>query len=153
MLFRPGLTRIPFREKGEPRKAGRRLQRIELDLVRDRHSRAAIEAYADSCATDMPWLAGVLQEAATGGDNTGFTRCGETVRRVFNLAHAWAVTQPDYAPAAWDHVQIHLDAALSRRQALQDSEEGQERRGDDAARTGGDRFAGQPGNGRGQKTG
>jgi len=38
----------------------------------------------------MPWLAGVLQEAATGGDNTGFTRCGETVRRVFKLAHVGA---------------------------------------------------------------
>jgi hypothetical protein len=71
----------------------------------------------------------------------------------FETLNAWALTQPDYAPAARNHVQIHLDAALSRRQAVQGSEEGQERRGDDAARTGGDRFAGQPGNGRGQKTG
>ena len=44
----------------------------------------------------MPRLAGVLQEAATGGDNTGFTRCGETARRVFNLAQVWALTPPDH---------------------------------------------------------
>ena len=127
MLFRPGLTRIPFHAKDESSSGSRRLQRIELDLRRDRHAQAAVEAYADSCAVEMPWLAGVLREAA-GGASESLTRCRGTVLRAFDLAHAWAAMQPDYAGAAWDHVRIHLDAALAHRPAGdEDEEEGDER--------------------------
>ena len=65
MFFRPGTTRIPFRANEQKRKVGRRLQRIELDLTSDRHARAAVEAYADSCAVDMPWLAELLRDSVT----------------------------------------------------------------------------------------
>ncbi len=67
MFFRPRTTRIPFKANERKRKLGRRLQRIELDLANDRHARAAIEAYADSCAIDMPWLAELLHQSAAHG--------------------------------------------------------------------------------------
>ena len=129
MLFRPRLTRIPFHARDELSSRGRRLQRIELDLSRDRHAQAAIEAYADSCAVEMPWLAGVLREAV-GGASDSLTRCSGTVLRAFDLAHAWAAMQPDYAGAAWDHVRIHLDAALARRPAGEEDEEDVEEDGE-----------------------
>lgn len=114
MFFRPRTTRIPFNVNGRKRKLGRRLQRIEFDLANDRHARAAIEAYADACAIDMPWLAEVLHQSAAYGASDS-SACAATVRRVFGLAHDWAATQPDYARGAWEHVQIHLEAALARR--------------------------------------
>jgi len=67
MFFRPGTTRIPFRTNEQKRKAVRRLQRIELDPANDRHARAAVIAYADSCAQEMPWLAELLRETAAQG--------------------------------------------------------------------------------------
>lgn len=122
MFFRPGTTRIPFAADEKKRKAGRPLQRIELDLANDRHARAAIEAYADSCAEEMPWLAELLRESAAHG-STGPSACPQTVRRVFGLAQDWAAAQPDYAHSAWEHVRIHLDAALNRKMdAPKDSE-------------------------------
>ena len=113
MFFRPRTTRIPFRANEQKRKAGQRLQRIEFDLTSDRHARAAIEAYADSCAVDMPWLAELLRESA-GQDTNELSACAATIRRVFGLAQDWAAAQPDYACSAWEHVRIHLEAALNR---------------------------------------
>jgi hypothetical protein len=113
MFFRPRTTRIPFRANEQKRKAGQRLQRIEFDLTSDRHARAALEAYADSCAVDMPWLADVLRESA-GRDTGDLSACAATIRRVFGLAQDWAAGQPDYARSAWEHVRIHLEGALNR---------------------------------------
>ncbi|SDI27717.1 hypothetical protein [Paraburkholderia phenazinium] len=109
MLFRPRTTRIPFKLGEKKRKLG---QRIELDLSKDRHARAAVEAYADSCSIDMPWLAQMLRHSApqSAGD---LSLCAATVRRVFGLAQDWAASQPDYAQSAWEHVRIHLEAALN----------------------------------------
>lgn len=110
MLFRPRTTRIPFKPNEQTRELG---QRIELDLSKDRHARAAVEAYADSCSIDMPWLAETLRRSAahSSGD---LSLCAATVRRVFGLAQDWAASQPDYAQSAWEHVRIHLEAALNR---------------------------------------
>ena len=88
----------------------RRSARIELDPGNDRHARAAAEAYADSCAADMPWLAEWLRDC--GRTEAGLTNCASTVRRVFGLAQQWAAHEPDYAHAAWEHVKAGLDAAL-----------------------------------------
>jgi hypothetical protein len=122
MFFRPGTTRIPFRANEQKRKVGRRLQRIELDLTSDRHARAAVEAYADSCAVDMPWLAELLRDSVTHGAED-LNACATTVRRVFGLAQEWAANQPDYAQGAWEHVRIHLEAALNRQLKPQEEDE------------------------------
>lgn len=122
MFFRPRTTRIPFTANEQKRKAGQRLQRIEFDLTSDRHARAATEAYADACAVDMPWLAEWLRESSAPGAGD-LSACAATVRRVFGLAQDWAAAQPDYAHSAWEHVRIHLEAALSRRPKPQDDAE------------------------------
>jgi hypothetical protein len=122
MFFRPRTTRIPFRANEQKRKVGRRLQRVELDLTSDRHARAAIDAYADSCAVEMPWLAELLRESAAHGTGD-LSACAATIRRVFGLAQDWAAEQPDYAQSAWEHVRIHLEAALNRQLKPQEGEE------------------------------
>ena len=126
MFFRPGTTRIPFRANEQKRKVGRRLQRIELDPANDRHARAAVVAYADSCAPEMPWLAELLRETAKRDSDDDLSACAATVRRVFGLAQDWAATQPDYAHGAWEHVRIHLDAALNSRSTPQNDDENDE---------------------------
>ena len=135
MFFRPGTTRIPFGANERKRKVGRRLQRIELDPANDRHARAAIEAYADSCAVDMPWLAGLLRESAVHGAGD-LSTCAATVRRVFGLAQQWAATQPDYAQGAWEHVRIHLEAALNRPSKPPPEHDERQPAADDAGLTG-----------------
>ncbi|SFH79828.1 hypothetical protein [Paraburkholderia megapolitana] len=119
MLFRPGTTRLPLRASERSRKTERRLQRVELDPSTDAHARAAIEAYADSCANDMPWLAELLRASAV-PEADALTHCAATTQRVFALAQQWAAQQPDYAHAAWEHVRIHLDAALQVRTPASD---------------------------------
>jgi hypothetical protein len=122
MFFRPRTTRIPFKANEQKRKQGQRLQRIELDLTSDRHARAAIEAYADSCAVDKPWLAELLRESAALGAGD-LSACAATMRRVFGLAQDWAAGQPDYARSAWEHVRIYLEAALNRQLKPQEDDE------------------------------
>ncbi|MGU7779753.1 hypothetical protein [Burkholderia sp. PU8-34] len=115
MSFRPGTIRSPSAAErtalARTRGVSPGLSRIELDPQRDRHARAALEAYADSAAADMPWLAEWLREAAPDG-GPGLTHCGATVERVFDLAHAWAANQPDYAAAAWERVRGRLQWVL-----------------------------------------
>ncbi|WP_323120879.1 hypothetical protein [Burkholderia alba] len=113
MLFRSGTIRIPFDAGGKARERVQSVHRVELDPEHDRHARAALEAYADSSATEMPWLTEWLREAM-GSAQPDLTRCAVTVERVFDLAHAWAADQPDYARAAWEHVRMQLRSALQR---------------------------------------
>ncbi|AJK46049.1 hypothetical protein [Burkholderia plantarii] len=112
MFFRPGTVRIPFAFRGRARERLRVMQRIGLDPARDLHARAALEAYADACAAEMPWLAEWLREVL-GSPAPALTRCAPTVLRVFDLAQAWAAGQPDYARGAWEHVRGQLLAALA----------------------------------------
>ncbi|MEK6348044.1 MAG: hypothetical protein V4764_11230 [Burkholderia sp.] len=126
MFFRPGTVRIPFAAPLKARDRARAMQRIGLDPSRDRHARAALEAYADACAADMPWLAEWLGEML-GQPAPALTRCAPTVIRVFDQAQAWAADQPDYARTAWEHVRGQLHAALAERMAPADD-------GDDGAR-------------------
>ncbi|AFJ85631.1 ATP-dependent Zn protease [Burkholderia sp. KJ006] len=63
----------------------------------------------------MPWLAESLDQQlrdAARGDHTGATYCGATIERVFELAHAWAAGQPDYASTAWERVRAQLQRML-----------------------------------------
>ncbi len=134
MFLRPGTVRIPFASRGGARERARAMQRVELDPARDPHARAALEAYADACAADMPWLAEWLRDTL-GTPQAELTRCAPTLVRVFDLAQAWAAEQPDYARTAWEHVRGQLHAALARQV--------QDEAGDDAGRGDGRRAAAQ----------
>ncbi|WP_347467306.1 hypothetical protein [Burkholderia stagnalis] len=107
MPFRPGTNRSPSEAEHIATAHTPGASRVELDPQRDRHARAALEAYADSVAAEMPWLAEWLREAVPDGA-PGITHCAATVERVFDLAHAWAASQPDYAGAAWERVRGQL---------------------------------------------
>ncbi|RQR59432.1 hypothetical protein DIE07_12160 [Burkholderia sp. Bp9002] len=107
MPFRPGTIRNPSEAEHIAPARASGPGRVELDPQRDRHARAALEAYADSVAAEMPWLAEWLRETAPDGA-PGITHCAATVERVFDLAHAWAASQPDYAGAAWERVRGQL---------------------------------------------
>ncbi|HIC7208410.1 peptidase [Burkholderia stabilis] len=117
MSFRPGTIRSPSGTEciAPSRTSG--LSRIELDPQQDRHARAALEAYADSAAAEMPWLAEWLDERlrdAAQDDGSGLTYCGATIERVFDLAQAWAAGQPDYAATAWERVRGQLQRMLAQ---------------------------------------
>ncbi|AOK52520.1 hypothetical protein WT15_01785 [Burkholderia stagnalis] len=107
MPFRPGTNRSPSEAEHIATARTPGASRVEFDPQRDRHARAALEAYADSVAAEMPWLAEWLREAVPDGA-PGITHCAATVERVFDLAHAWAASQPDYAGAAWERVRGQL---------------------------------------------
>ncbi|WP_322088589.1 peptidase [Burkholderia sp. BCC1999] len=115
MSFRPGTLRSPSGAQCIAPARALELSRIELDPQQDRHARAALEAYADSAAADMPWLAEWLDERlreAAQDDGSGPTYCGATIERVFDLAQAWAASQPDYAATAWERVRGQLQRML-----------------------------------------
>lgn len=112
MFFRFGSTRFPPASRVNASGGSRDLDRVELDLARDRHARAAMEAYADSCEAELPWLSEALRQSRYGRSDK-LTQCSATVLRAFVLAQARAAAQPDYAHAAWEHVRIHLAALLS----------------------------------------
>lgn len=112
MFFRSGRIVFPPASRPNVAETGHGIERVELDLARDRHARAAMEAYADSCAADLPWLAETLRTSRF-GRSARLTQCSPTVLRVFVAAQARAAAQPDYAHAAWEHVRAHLTALLS----------------------------------------
>ncbi|WP_175922012.1 peptidase [Burkholderia latens] len=117
MPFRPGTIRSPSAAESIVAARTVGLSRIELDPQQDRHARAALEAYADSAAAEMPWLAESLDERlrdAARNDGAGLTYCGATIGRVFDLAHAWAASQPDYAATAWERVRRDLGRMLAQ---------------------------------------
>ncbi|WP_165093747.1 MULTISPECIES: hypothetical protein [unclassified Caballeronia] len=108
---------------------------MTLDLASDSHARAAIEAYADSCAAELPWLADILRarlerlnrsveraQDKFAGLHTGpqgdeadpmpLTYCEHTARRLFAFACMCARAREDYSDAAWDHVMKSFDRML-----------------------------------------
>lgn len=111
MFFRSGSMRFPPGSRVNGSSRSRDLDRIELDLARDRHARAAMEAYADSCEAELPWLSEALRQSRFGREDK-LTLCSSTVLRAFVLAQTRAAAQPDYAHAAWEHVRVQLAALL-----------------------------------------
>lgn len=109
MFFRPGTVRIPFAFRGRARERLRVMQRVGLGPARDLPARAELEAYADACAAEMPWLAEWLREVLD-TPAPAPTRCAPTVIRAFDPAQAWAADPPDYACGAWEHVRGQLPA-------------------------------------------
>ncbi|MGV7242588.1 peptidase [Caballeronia sp. M23-90] len=114
-----------------PGQAAKGLRRLTLDPEMDRHARAAIEAYADSCADETPWLADILRKRLDAlsrsvervgdqfdglhNDQDGpiqLTHCEHTARRLITFARMCANAREDYSAAAWDHVMKSIDRML-----------------------------------------
>ena len=139
MLNKSGRGPLAWKSKIRPEQSADSLRYVTLDLASDSHARAAIEAYADSCAAELPWLADILrarleklnrsvdrtQDRLTGlkaGLHTGLqedesvsmplTHCEQTARRLIAFACMCARAREDYSDAAWDHVMKSLDRML-----------------------------------------
>jgi len=126
---------LAWKSKIRPQQSADRLRYLTLDLASDSHARAAIEAYADSCAAELPWLADILRsrlerlnrsvdrvqdrfpgfQAGLQEDEAApmpLTYCGQTARRLIAFACMCARAREDYSDAAWDHVMKSFDRML-----------------------------------------
>jgi|SRR6187402_2569894 hypothetical protein len=131
MLSKSSGGPVALKSTIRPGQAASGLRRITLDLEKDRHARAAIEAYADSCADELPWLADILRKRLVAlnrsversgdqfdgliSDHEGpvpLTHCEQTARRLITFARMCANAREDYSAAAWDHVMKSIDRML-----------------------------------------
>lgn len=112
MFFRSTIIQFPPAAKKRGEVGERDFGRVELNPANDPHARAAMEAYADSCETELPWLTDALRRSRHSRPDS-LTQCASTVLRVFALAQARAAAQSDYSHAAWEHVRAQLIAELS----------------------------------------
>jgi hypothetical protein len=139
MLNKSSRGPLAWKSKIRPQQSAGSLRYVTLDLVSDSHARAAIEAYADSCAVELPWLADILrarlEKLNRSADRTqnrfrGFqaghhaglqedetapmplTYCEQTARRLIVFACMCARAREDYSDAAWDHVMKSVDRML-----------------------------------------
>jgi hypothetical protein len=122
---------LAWKSKIQPEQSADSLRYVTLDLASDSHARAAIEAYADSCAAEIPWLADILrarleklnrsvdrtQDRFAGIDEDEsvpmpLTHCEQTARRLIAFACMCARAREDYSDAAWDHVMKSFDRML-----------------------------------------
>lgn len=130
---------LAWKSRIRPEQSADGLRYVTLDLASDSHARAAIEAYADSCAADLPWLADILRarleklnrsvdrtQNSLTGLNAGthpspeeieatpmpLTYCEQTARRLIAFACMCARAREDYSGAAWDHVMKSFDRML-----------------------------------------
>lgn len=121
MLRKSSHGPIAWKSKIRPQQSTGNLRYLTLDLDSDPHTRAAIEAYADSCETEMPWLAEILREKL-GKMGRSATHCDRTTRRLVEIARGYARTQPDYSDMAWEHVVNNLDFLLKKMHRISDKE-------------------------------
>lgn len=124
---------LAWKSKIQPGQSIDSLRYVTLDLALDSHARAAIEAYADSCAAGTPWLADILRARLERLDRpaertqdrfAGFredeatsmplTYCEQTARRLMTFACMCARAREDYSDAAWDHVMKSFDRMLAQ---------------------------------------
>jgi hypothetical protein len=126
---------LAWKSKIRPQQSADSLRYVTLDLASDSHARAAIEAYADSCAAELPWLADILRarlqklnrsvdrvqdkfpglQAGLQEDEAApmpLTYCEQTARRLMAFACMCARAREDYSDAAWDHVMKSFDRML-----------------------------------------
>jgi hypothetical protein len=126
---------LAWKSKIRPQQSADSLRYVTLDLASDSHARAAIEAYADSCAAELPWLAHILRarlerlnrsvdrvqdrfpglQAGLQEDEAApmpLTYCEQTARRLMAFACMCARAREDYSDAAWDHVMKSFDRML-----------------------------------------
>jgi hypothetical protein len=126
---------LAWKSKIRPQQSADSLRYVTLDLALDSHARAAIEAYADSCAAELPWLADILRARLgklnrsvdraqdrfpglqaglqeDGAPPMPLTYCEQTARRLMAFACMCARAREDYSDAAWDHVMKSFDRML-----------------------------------------
>jgi hypothetical protein len=139
MLNKSSRGPLAWKSKIRPEQSAHSLRYVTLDLASDSHARAAIEAYADSCAAELPWLADILRarlerlnrsadrareqfpvlqtgpQAGLHKDDSApmpLTYCEQTARRLMAFACMCARAREDYSDAAWDHVMKSFDRML-----------------------------------------
>jgi hypothetical protein len=135
MLNKSSRGPLAWKSKIRPQQSADSLRYVTLDLASDSHARAAIEAYADSCAVELPWLADLLRtrleklnrsvdrtqnrfrgfQAGIQEDDAApmpLTYCEQTARRLIVFACMCARAREDYSDAAWDHVMKSVDRML-----------------------------------------
>lgn len=83
---------------------------MRLDPHGDPYARAAVQAYADACATEQPWLAEALQRqyGLAGAQSPN----AAALWRAFHTAQRQASEGDGYDASAWSHVAMHLCAAF-----------------------------------------
>ncbi|VVE58803.1 hypothetical protein PIN31009_05366 [Pandoraea iniqua] len=91
-----------------PKMAAR--QEVVLDPAADPFARIAVEAYADACAQEQPWLAEALQRQYQLAGGTPSSAAA--MWRVFHAAQRQAREGDAYDEAAWTHVALHLCGVL-----------------------------------------
>lgn len=91
-----------------PKMAAR--QEVVLDPAADPFARIAVEAYAEACAKEQPWLAEALQRQYQLAGGTPSSAAA--MWRVFHAAQRQAREGDAYDEAAWTHVALHLCGVL-----------------------------------------
>jgi hypothetical protein len=85
-------------------------QRVVLDPAGDPYARVAVEAYAEACANEQPWLAEALQRQYQLAGSTPSSAAA--LWRAFHEAQRQARQGESYDEAAWTHVALHLCGVL-----------------------------------------
>lgn len=85
-------------------------QPVVLDPSGDPYARIAVEAYAEACAQDQPWLAEALQRQYQLAGGTPSSAAA--LWRAFHEAQQLAREGDAYDEAAWTHVALHLCGVL-----------------------------------------
>ncbi|MBN4668247.1 hypothetical protein HUS70_17580 [Pandoraea nosoerga] len=85
-------------------------QEVVLDPTSDPYARVAVEAYAEACAHDQPWLAEALQRQYRLAGGTPSSAAA--LWRSFHAAQRQARESDSYDEAAWTHVALHLCGVL-----------------------------------------
>ncbi|VVE00204.1 hypothetical protein [Pandoraea fibrosis] len=98
---RHALSALPRSGAGHP---------VVLDPAGDPYARVAVEAYAEACAHDQPWLAEALQRQYQLAGGTPSSAAA--LWRVFHEAQQQAREGGSYDEAAWTHVALHLSGVL-----------------------------------------
>ncbi|AHB75103.1 hypothetical protein X636_06320 [Pandoraea pnomenusa] len=85
-------------------------QPVVLDPAGDPYARVAVEAYAEACAHEQPWLAEALQRQYQLAGGTPSSAAA--LWRAFHEAQQLAREGDAYDEAAWTHVALHLCGVL-----------------------------------------
>ncbi|ALS67034.1 hypothetical protein B7H01_03600 [Pandoraea apista] len=83
---------------------------VVLDPAGDPYARVAVEAYAEACAHEQPWLAEALQRQYQLAGGTPSSAAA--LWRAFHTAQQKAREGDAYDEAAWTHVALHLCGVL-----------------------------------------
>lgn len=83
---------------------------VVLDPAGDPYARIAVEAYAEACAHEQPWLAEALQRQYQ--LDGGTPSSAAALWRAFHAAQRQAREGESYDEAAWSHVALHLCGVL-----------------------------------------